>query len=321
MNSAEAAELRAGVDSFPAARTRWVMVRRILLVAYVVALLAFSVSVGIPIQRELVMGWICGALAIASLGRSWSEIGQLVLDWLPLAAILLVYDFTRGVADNVGIPVHYTTMIDFDRFLFLGQTPTEWLQAHLYDPGTVHWWEVCFTFIYISHFIVPFSVAGVLWARSRESFLQYTRRFVTLSTLGLTTYIIFPGAPPWMASEQGYLGPIARTSGRGWELINLHAAQSFEKGQATVNLVAAVPSLHAAFAAMTGMFLWPRVRWWWRPLLVLYPLAMALMLVATGEHYVFDVMLGWLYAALVMFAVGWWERRRRTATAPAPATP
>jgi len=31
---------------------------------------------------------------------------------------------------------------------------------------------------------------------------------------------------------------------------------------------------------------------------------------ATGEHYFFDVLLGWLYAGAVMLAWGWWERRQ-----------
>jgi membrane-associated phospholipid phosphatase len=321
VNSAEVAELRAGVDPFPPVRTRWVLVRRLGLGAYVVALLTFSASVGIPLQRELVIAWVCGALVIASIGRSWAEIVQLALDWLPLAAILLVYDFTRGVADDIGIPVHFTTMIDFDRFLFLGETPTQWLQAHIYDPDTIHWWDVGFTVVYVSHFIVPFAVAGALWARSREAFVKFARRFVALSAAGLATYIAFPAAPPWMASERGLLPGIDRTSGRGWEVVSLHSAHSFQKGQGTVNLVAAVPSLHAAFAALVAMFLWPRVKWWWRPLLALYPLAMGLALVATGEHYAFDVLLGWLYAALIMLGVGWWESRRRAATAPEPAVP
>jgi membrane-associated phospholipid phosphatase len=47
-----------------------------------------------------------------------------------------------------------------------------------------------------------------------------------------------------------------------------------------------------------------------RPLLLLYPLAMGLTLMATGEHYFFDVALGWIYAGAVMAGWGWWERRR-----------
>ena len=51
---------------------------------------------GIPVQRELVIAWTCGALACASIGRPPRQIVQLVLDWLPIVVILSVYDFTRG---------------------------------------------------------------------------------------------------------------------------------------------------------------------------------------------------------------------------------
>jgi membrane-associated phospholipid phosphatase len=77
-----------------------------------------------------------------------------------------------------------------------------------------------------------------------------------------------------------------------------------------VNLVAAVPSLHSAFTMLVALFLWPRVRRSLRPLLLLYPLAMGLTLMATGEHYFFDVLLGWVYAGSVMGAWAWWERWR-----------
>ena len=43
---------------------------------------------------------------------------------------------------------------------------------------------------------------------------------------------------------------------------------------------------------------------------------MGLTLIATGEHYFFDVALGWLYAGAVMGAWAWWERRRATVLAP-----
>jgi hypothetical protein len=31
---------------------------------------------------------------------------------------------------------------------------------------------------------------------------------------------------------------------------------------------------------------------------------------ATGEHYFFDIALGWTYAGATMLAWSWWERRR-----------
>jgi membrane-associated phospholipid phosphatase len=291
-------------------------VRRGALVLYFASLIAWSAVYGIPVQRELVVLWICGALACASLGRPPREILQLVLDWLPMVVVLSAYDFSRGAADSFGIGVHVHPMIDFDRFLFLGQTPTEWLQAHLNGPG-VAWWDVAFTLIYTSYFIVPFAVAGVLWARDRLAFRRFTNRVVTLALVGLGTYIAFPAAPPWMAAQEGLLQGVQRTTGDGWQVLGGGTAGLFSEGQASVNLVAAVPSLHSAFTALVAMFLWGRVRPALRPLLMLYPLAMGLALIATGEHYFFDVLLGWLYAAAVMGGWAWWERRRSVARAEA----
>jgi membrane-associated phospholipid phosphatase len=284
--------------------------RRWALGLYFAALVAWSAHYGVPVQRELVIAWTCGALACASLGRPPRQILQLVVDWLPIVVVLAAYDFTRGAADSLGIGVHVQPMIDFDRTLFFGETPTEWLQAHLYDPGVVHWWDVAFALVYTSYFVVPFALAGVLWARDRLAFLRFTRRLVSLALAGLATYIAFPAAPPWMAGEMGLLDGVQRTTSEGWAVLGVGTAGLFSEGQAVANSVAAVPSLHAAFSALVAMFLWGRVRPRIRPLLVLYPLAMGLALIATGEHYFFDVLLGWLYAGAVMAAWGWWERRR-----------
>ena len=292
----------------------WVAVRRVVLVLYFISLGVWSAHYGIPVQRELVIAWVCGALVCASLGRPWREVLRLARDWMPLMILLSAYDFTRGAADRLGIGVHVHVMIDSDRFLFFGTTPTEWLQAHLNDPKVVNWLDVAFTLIYTSYFIVPFTVAGFLWARDRLEFLRFSRRIVTLFAAGLATYIAFPAAPPWMAADMGLLHGVARTTSDGWQVIGGRTVELFDEGQATVNLVAAVPSLHSAFTMLIALFFWPRVRRPLRPLLLLYPLAMGLTLTATGEHYFFDVLVGWIYAGGVMCAWNWWERRRERVT-------
>jgi hypothetical protein len=316
MTTAEYAQLEAQ----PALRfPYWTAVRWCAAVLYVAALIAYTAVYGIPVQRELVVAWTCGALVCASIGRPLREILQLFVDWLPIVAILAVYDFSRGAADSIGIGVHTTPMIDFDRFVFFGQTPTEWLQAHIYEPGVVHWYDVAFTLIYTSYFIVPFALAGVLWVRDRLAFLRFTKRLVTLALAGLATYVLFPAAPPWMAGEEGLLHGVHRTTATGWQALDVGTAAIFSHGQAAVNQVAAVPSLHSAFVALVAITLWPRLRPVLRPLLLLYPLAMAITLMATGEHYFFDVALGWLYAGGVSAGWSWWERRRAAVrTEPAP---
>jgi membrane-associated phospholipid phosphatase len=290
--------------------SRWAALRRSVLGLYAVSLVAWSAHYGIPVQRELVIAWICGALACASLGRHPRQIVLLIRDWLPLAVVLSAYDFTRGAADSLGIGAHVHPMIDFDRFLFFGTTPTQWLQAHLDAPGVIRWWNVAFTLVYTSYFIVPFAVAGVLWARDRLAFLRFGRRVVLLAFATLATYIAFPAAPPWMAAQMGLLEGVQRTSSDGWAVLGGGTAELFSEGQATVNLVAAVPSLHSALSALVAMFLWRRVRRPLRCALALYPLVMGLALIATGEHYFFDVLVGWLYAGAAMAACSGWERRR-----------
>jgi membrane-associated phospholipid phosphatase len=287
----------------------WPLVRKCTLGLYFVALIVWSAHYGIPVQRELVILWTCGALVCVSLGRHPRQILQLLLDWLPIVAVLWAYDLTRGAADHLGIGAHVHPMIDFDKFLFFGETPTEWLQTHLYDPDVLSGWNVAFTLIYTSYFIVPFALAGYLWARDRLAFLRFSKRLVTLALAGLTTYILFPAAPPWMASNMGLLDEIQHTTPKGWEIIGVGTASLISKGQAQVNLVAAVPSLHSGFCALVAIFLWSRVRSPWRWLLPLYPLAMGITLMATGEHYFFDVLLGWIYAGAVMAAWNLWERR------------
>jgi membrane-associated phospholipid phosphatase len=42
----------------------------------------------------------------------------------------------------------------------------------------------------------------------------------------------------------------------------------------------------------------------------LYVAAMLFALVYGGEHYVTDILVGYLYAAISVFGVAWWFRRR-----------
>ncbi len=304
--------VRAGSEQEPVLNFgHWPAVRRAALAIYFVVLVVWSAHYGIPVQRELVIAWVCGALACACIGRHPREMLQLVIDWAPMVIVLAAYDMTRGVADKLGIGIHFHPMIDFDKVVFFGQTPTEWIQHHVYTPGTLTAWNVAFTLIYTSYFITPFALAGWLWARDRAAYLRFVKRLVSLAIAGVCTYILFPAAPPWLAADEGLLHHVARTTSEGWKIIGVGTSILFSEGQASVNLVAAVPSLHAAFTMLVALFLWDRVAWRWaRPLLLLYPLAMGFTLIATGEHYFFDIALGWVYAGVTMPAWTAWERRR-----------
>jgi membrane-associated phospholipid phosphatase len=259
----------------------------------------------------------------------------LVFDWLPFVGILFAYDIARGVADNLGIAAHTSTGIDVDGALFGHPIPSVWLQQHLYDYSHVHWYDYGVFVVYLTHFFATFVIAVLLWRFAYPQFRRFRTMILALTAAGFLTYVLFPATPPWLASQQGHIPYLYRIIGYMWNHTDgmYPAAGLFQNGNEYVNEVAAVPSLHAAFPLMFTLFFWSsaRGRPWLRALLVAYPLAMAFTLVYAGEHYVFDVLLGWIYAVGVYATVTAVERARakrrharvptaRPAEAPLPGT-
>jgi membrane-associated phospholipid phosphatase len=134
-------------------------------------------------------------------------------------------------------------------------------------------------------------------------------RWILLSAAGLATYFLYPAAPPWWAGKYGLIEPVARVSTRAWDAVGLHGAGNLiNAGQNAANPVAAMPSLHTAFALFVVAFFLPRARLRWWPLLLAYPLAMTFTLVYSGEHYMIDVLMGWIYVGLVYTVAALFER-------------
>jgi len=98
-----------------------------------------------------------------------------------------------------------------------------------------------------------------------------------------------------------------------WGHLGVGTAQSLYENSDFVNPVAAMPSLHAAFPLMLLLFFWS-AGLWVRLLLGAYTLAMAFTLVYGGEHFVMDIVAGWLIAIAVHFVVTAISRSRRTAS-------
>jgi PAP2 superfamily len=282
--------------------------------AYLIALgLAIGFR-GIPTSRDALIFWILLGLFAASLTdmRRWFR--GLLVDWLPFAAVLFAYDLLRGYADRL-FPAHVWPQLRADELLF-GTVPTVWLQERLWDRARIDWIDYLSWSVYLTHFFATLLIAAGLWLVASPLFRRYMAMVIALAVAGLATYALFPAVPPWMASRDGELGPTDRIVGFVSDAAPVNFFGSlWEHGTRYANDVAAVPSLHAAYAMLIALVFWPQVRRAWRPLLVAYPLAMAFALVYTAEHYVSDVLVGWAYAAIAYFAVEAIARRRATARA------
>jgi hypothetical protein len=294
------------------------------------ALAAYCVRYGFPFDRANMSLWILSGLLAASVGRPWRRVGRIFRDWLPFILLLYLYDYSRGAADSLGATVQVEGPILWDRVLFLGADPAVWLQQRFYDPQAVHWWDKVGALIYISHFFVVWVIAAVLYQRNRDHWFRWARALIALSFAGLVTYALLPAAPPWYAAEEGLLPPLDRISTRGLDAMGLSFAESLvDQGRAVTNDVAAIPSLHTAFAVLVAVWFFRRVpqrhRWWAQPLLVAYPVAMLATLVYSGEHYVIDGIIGAAYVVAVLAGLAWWDRwragRREAGAGPGSPAP
>jgi hypothetical protein len=281
---------------------------------YAVALAAYVATFGLPKQSIAAVAWIWLGVVAWDIRRPWRAHLAFARDWWPPLALLTVYLYSRGLADELGVAVHVTEPITADRWLFGGTLPTAFLQEHLCGVPCEramppHWYDVLLTTVYYSHFFAALVVAAVLWVRDRPGWVGYMRRYLSLTILALAVYVLYPMAPPWMASRDGYLTPdISRITGRGW--FDFGSSGVHQRLSAAGNQVAAMPSLHAALAMLVAVYLITRLRTGWRWLLLLYPAAMGFMLVYYAEHYVVDIIAGWAAVAAVMMGASWWEARR-----------
>ncbi len=219
--------------------------------------------------------------------------------FLPFVGLLLVYESFRGFADKLNTNVNYLWMPAADRWLF-GSLPTAWLQNYWWN-GQVQWYDFAFYIFYMLHFIFPLGLALLVWKKRAHYYWQYVTNYVVLSFAGFITYVAFPAAPPWLASDKKLIEPITRVSSDVWAALGIQDFPSLYN-KISPNPVAAVPSLHAAYATLLVLVVHRLFGWKWALLSVIYPFMIYAGTVYQGEHYAIDAILGILYA-LVTYVV------------------
>lgn len=245
--------------------------------------------------------FIFAFLIMIILGKAWT----FFWDWLPPIFLLLGYDYLRGLVPQISGRVHIHAMIYFDKFIF-GFVPSVWLQQHFFN-GQIRWYDNIAVILYGMHFIIPLIVALVFWIFDRTYFKLYMAAMVVLSYLAFFTYYFFPAMPPWMASQQGFLPQMVSitslTAANFAHPISLPTVYNY----VGANLVAAVPSLHAAYPLMTALFFYKKFsRWGWSTFI--YPLAMWVTVMYLGEHYFFDICVAIIYTLAVFLVITEWNK-------------
>jgi len=222
--------------------------------------------------------------------RWWVEL--LVIGWL-----LFVYDAINNLA-----PLRLSTalgngrgILDVEQALRIDPELSldRWLASHHTLAA------VLANYYDNAHFVVTLGLLGYLWFSRADLYRPLRNSLVLVNVIGFVVFWRFPVAPPRMLD--GFTDVVAST----------HAFGSWHTGPlaSQANQLAAMPSLHMAWAAWCGLALWRiSARRWVRALALLYPCLTALAVLATGNHFVLDIFGGLLALALSVWLVGSPER-------------
>ncbi|HEY2592858.1 MAG TPA: phosphatase PAP2 family protein [Chloroflexota bacterium] len=144
-----------------------------------------------------------------------------------------------------------------------------------------------------AHFIVTLGLLGWLWVRRADLYRPLRNSLVGVNVIAFAIFWLYPVAPPRMLRSDGFSDVVSQT----------HAFGSWHTGAlaSAANQLAAMPSLHMAWAAWCAVVLWRLSRGVWvRGVALLYPCMTAFAVLATGNHYVLDVLAGLATLAAAM---------------------
>jgi membrane-associated phospholipid phosphatase len=140
-----------------------------------------------------------------------------------------------------------------------------------------------------AHFVVTLGLLGWLWWRRADIYRPLRNTLVLINVIGLAVFWLYPVAPPRMLPGFSDVVAASHTFG-SWHTGALASA---------ANQLAAMPSLHLAWAGWCVMAVWRlSARTWVRGLALLYPCITGVAVMATGNHYLLDVLAGLATAAL-----------------------
>ncbi|HST64546.1 MAG TPA: phosphatase PAP2 family protein [Mycobacteriales bacterium] len=231
---------------------------------------------------------------------------NLLVELVVVLVLVKVYDWVRSLEATRSGPArrHAEDVLAVERWLHLDVelSATHWLAAHQPVSLVAAWWYQ------LAHLSVTLSVLAWCWWRRPDVYRRFRTALVLTNVVGLLVFLVYPVMPPRLLPGAGYVDAAA-AAGFGPP----HA------GPVAADQYAAMPSLHLAWATWTAavaLALLAGRRG--RRLVLLYPLATAVAVVVTGNHYVLDVVAG-VAVAVAALLVAARLRPRRLPAWPVPA--
>ena len=141
------------------------------------------------------------------------------------------------------------------------------------------------------HFTASVGFMAWVFLRHPQAWGRIRAWFLSVTLAGLAIHVAFPLAPPRMLSQHGFV-----------DTLHVYGPSIYSKDvtASAANQLAAMPSLHFAWAAIVAAGFISIRRSRFSLLMVLHPIVTLLAIVATANHYWLDAIIG---GALVVAAI------------------
>jgi hypothetical protein len=221
-------------------------------------------------------------------------------------AFYWLYDVVQALTGNGAVTLATRNGVDIvhaEKWLHIWAEPdaNRFLTDH-------HWLALIAGYDYgLAHVLITGVVLGYLWWRHPRIEVPLRNAIVGLSLVALVVYWQYPVAPPRLTVH-----------GLTDTLVSNDILEARHVHEGIVNLYAAMPSLHVAWAIWCAAVIVFALRSPWRHLAWLYPSWTTFVVVATANHYFLDAAAGLVLAAAPLIAVS--VRSKKSADNPANST-
>ncbi|MEA2528143.1 MAG: hypothetical protein QOF73_5370 [Thermomicrobiales bacterium] len=236
----------------------------------------------------------------------------------PLLALYAIYSMVRWFVSDRG-PVagglHARSILDLERWLRI-----DWELGIQRAVLPYSWLIFAANWYYVYGFLPVVIGCAVLGAwKAPLAFAWWRRVFAISLTIALIGFAVYPLTPPrLLPAAYGYIdtllhfGPRYYGDATGSSLFNLYGSIP-----STVNVYAAMPSMHVAWSVIAAALFWAvaRRRRWATVIAIVHPSLMALAVIATANHYVIDVVAGLTVLLAAICLARLWTHRLARQTA------